>query len=111
MPAVSLSVAKLRDLNAALHKLPKDTNETHWVITDPGGKHAIACGVNLPITIEITGHVGYYCGGMNSQATIVISGNAGVGFTRAGSRVPMEWSALSTAVPLTERFVPFAVSI
>ena len=79
MPAVSLSVAKLRDLNAALHKLPKDTNETHWVITDPGGKHAIACGVNLPITIEIMGHVGYYCGGMNSQATIVINGNAGAG--------------------------------
>jgi glutamate synthase domain-containing protein 3 len=79
MPAVSLSVAKLRDLNAALHKLQKDTNETHWVITDPGGKHAIACGVNLPITIEIMGHVGYYCGGMNSQATIVINGNAGAG--------------------------------
>jgi methylamine---glutamate N-methyltransferase subunit B len=79
MPVVSLSAGKLRDLNAALHKLPKDTNETHWVVTDPGGKHAIACGVNLPITIEIAGHVGYYCAGMNSQATIIINGNAGAG--------------------------------
>jgi glutamate synthase domain-containing protein 3 len=79
MPTVDLSEAKLRDLNAALHKLPKDTNETHWIVTNPGGKHAIACGVNLPITIEIDGHVGYYCGGMNSEATIVVDGNAGPG--------------------------------
>jgi methylamine---glutamate N-methyltransferase subunit B len=48
MPTVDLSEVKLRDLNAALHKLPKDTNETHWVITNPSGKHAIACGVDLP---------------------------------------------------------------
>ena len=79
MPNVDLSESKLRDLNAALHHLPKDTNETHWVITNPGGKHAIACGVNLPVTIEIGGHVGYYCGGMNSRATIIINGNAGAG--------------------------------
>lgn len=79
MPTVDLSEAKLRDLNSALHKLPKDTNETHWLVTNPGGKHAIACGVSLPVTIEIEGHVGYYCGGMNSQATIVINGNAGAG--------------------------------
>ena len=72
-------MARSHLLNAALHQLPKDTNETHWVITNPGGKHAIACGVNLPVTIEIGGHVGYYCGGMNSQATIVINGNAGTG--------------------------------
>jgi methylamine---glutamate N-methyltransferase subunit B len=79
MPTVDLSEAKLRDLNAALHKLPKDTNETHWMVINPGGKHAIACGVNLPITIEIAGHVGYYCGGMNSHATIIVNGNAGPG--------------------------------
>jgi glutamate synthase domain-containing protein 3 len=79
MPNFDLSEVKLRDLNAALHKLPSDTNETHWMITNPGGKHAIACGMNLPITIEIAGHVGYYCGGMNSHATIVIDGNAGAG--------------------------------
>jgi hypothetical protein len=57
MPAVDLSEAQLRDLNAALHKLPKDTNETHWMVTNPVGKHSIACGVKLPITIEIAGHV------------------------------------------------------
>jgi methylamine---glutamate N-methyltransferase subunit B len=62
-----------------LHKLPKDTNETHWTILNPGGKHSIACGVDLPVTIEVAGHVGYYCGGMNCHATIIIDGNAGAG--------------------------------
>ena len=42
MPSVDLSEVKLRDLNAALHRLPKDTNETHWSILNPGGKHSIA---------------------------------------------------------------------
>jgi glutamate synthase domain-containing protein 3 len=31
------------------------------------------------VTIEVKGHVGYYCAGMNKQATIVVDGNAGVG--------------------------------
>jgi glutamate synthase domain-containing protein 3 len=79
MPSFDLSEVKLRELNAALHKLAADTNETHWVVSNPGGKHAIACGVDAPVTIEISGHVGYYCGGMNKHATIVISGNAGPG--------------------------------
>jgi glutamate synthase domain-containing protein 3 len=79
MPSFDLAEVKLRELNSALHKLPQDTNETHWIVTNPGGKHAIACGVNVPVTIEIAGHVGYYCGGMNKHATIVISGNAGPG--------------------------------
>jgi glutamate synthase domain-containing protein 3 len=79
MPSVDLSEVKLRDLNAALHKLPKDTNETHWAVLNPGGKHSIACGVDLPVTIKVAGHVGYYCGGMNCHATIIIDGNAGAG--------------------------------
>jgi methylamine---glutamate N-methyltransferase subunit B len=79
MPDVDLEEVPLRELNAALHKLPKDTNETHWVVRNPGGKHAIACGMALPVTIEVDGHVGYYCGGMNSDATILINGNAGAG--------------------------------
>ena len=29
--------------------------------------------------IEIEGHVGYYCGGMNKLATVIVSGNAGQG--------------------------------
>ncbi|MCC8962412.1 protein glxC [Bradyrhizobium sp. Pear76] len=79
MSNVDLGKAPLRELNAMLHALAPATNETHWIVTNPGGKHAIACGVDAPVTIDIEGHVGYYCGGMNKRATILVSGNAGVG--------------------------------
>ncbi|ODN69250.1 protein glxC [Methylobrevis pamukkalensis] len=79
MPNVDLSTTPLRDLNAALHALAADTNETHWVVENPAGRHAIAVGVDVPVQIEINGHVGYYCAGMNDAASIVVNGNAGVG--------------------------------
>ena len=79
MPNFDLARASLRELNATLHALASTTNETHWIVENPGGKHAIACGVDASVTIDIEGHVGYYCGGMNKRATIVVSGNAGVG--------------------------------
>ncbi|WNJ89634.1 protein glxC [Bosea sp. 685] len=79
MPVVDLATVPLRSLNADLHKLPQNTNETHWTIRNPGGKHALAVGLDAPVIVEIEGHVGYYCGGMNKEATIVVSGNAGVG--------------------------------
>jgi glutamate synthase domain-containing protein 3 len=79
MPAVDLAVTTKRDLNAALHALPADTNETHWTIANPEGAHALAAGVNAPITVEIAGHAGYYCAGMNQRATVIVHGNAGVG--------------------------------
>lgn len=79
MPTVDLATTPLRELNAALHRLGPDTNETHWQIRNPGGRHAIAVGLDAPVTVEIEGHVGYYCAGMNKHATVLIHGNAGVG--------------------------------
>jgi glutamate synthase domain-containing protein 3 len=79
MPAYDLSTSALRELNARLHALPDNTNETHWIVSNPGGKHALACGLDKPITVEIGGHVGYYCAGMNELATVIVDGNAGVG--------------------------------
>jgi glutamate synthase domain-containing protein 3 len=79
MPDVDLGVTPLRELNAALHRLRADTNERHWVVTHPAGRHAIAAGLDLPINVEIDGPVGYYCAGMNKLATVLIRGNAGTG--------------------------------
>ncbi len=79
MRTVDLSQTPLRDFNAALHRLHADTNETHWRVLNPRGQHAIAAGIDAPITVEIEGHVGYYCAGMNKAATIVLNGNAGQG--------------------------------
>ena len=79
MPVVDLALASVRDLNAALHALGPDTNETHWQVVNPRGLHAIAVGIDVPVTVEIDGHAGYYCAGMNKHACVIINGNAGVG--------------------------------
>ena len=79
MPIVDLASTPLRELNAALHRLASDTNETHWRVLNPRGCHAVAAGIDAPVTVEVEGHVGYYCAGMNKQATIIVHGNAGQG--------------------------------
>jgi glutamate synthase domain-containing protein 3 len=75
----NLEAEGVRALNQRLHSLPKDTNERSWRIKNPMGQHAIACGLTLPLHIEIDGHVGFYCGGMNKEAEILINGHAGPG--------------------------------
>ena len=77
MNEIDLKAVGVTVVNQKLYKVPKDTNERHWVIRNPMGQHAIACGVDAPLTIDIMGHVGFYCGGMNKQAEIVIDGHAG----------------------------------
>src|SRR6267142_3043612 len=79
MPTHDLNVTPVRAVNEALHGLPPDTNETFWQIDNPQGKHAIGVGIDAPVDVEINGHVGYYCGGMNKLASIRIHGNAGTG--------------------------------
>ncbi len=79
MPNVDLAVTPLRELNAALHRLRPDTNERHWVDRQPAGAHAVAAGLDAPVTVEINGPVGYYCAGMNKQATVIVHGSAGAG--------------------------------
>jgi glutamate synthase domain-containing protein 3 len=76
---VDLSVTSLRDMHATLHKLPPDTNQTLWKLINPRGRHAVAVGLNVPVTVAIEGHVGYYAAGMNQQARVIIDGNAGPG--------------------------------
>ncbi|MGE3149670.1 MAG: protein glxC [Pseudorhodoplanes sp.] len=79
MPDIDLTQSSLRNLNSALHKLKSDTNETYWRVLNPRGQHSVGVGIDAPVTVEIDGHVGYYCAGMNQQATIIINGNAGQG--------------------------------
>jgi len=79
LKTVDLSKTSVRKLNQTLHDLSAQTKHTHWRILEPRGAHAIACGLNLPVTVEIAGHAGYYCAGMNQLATVIIDGNTGVG--------------------------------
>jgi glutamate synthase domain-containing protein 3 len=75
---VDLAVTSLRELNAALHELPPDATG-RWRVLNPRGAHAVAVGIDAPLDVEIQGHVGYYCAGMNKQATVRVHGNCGVG--------------------------------
>jgi len=79
MATVDLARSPIRELNATLHELRPDTNETHWRVLNPRGQHSIAVGLDAPILVEVVGHVGYYGAGMNNQARIMIQGNAGQG--------------------------------
>lgn len=69
----------VRELNRFLHQEANALRDLHVVVRNPDGAHNLAVGVNAPVVVEIDGHAGYYCGGMNQHATIVVSGNAGPG--------------------------------
>jgi glutamate synthase domain-containing protein 3 len=79
METVDLAETTLRELNQKLHRLKPGTNELDWLVLNPKGHHSVAVGLDAPVHIEIKGSVGYYCGGMNKQATIVVEGSAGPG--------------------------------
>jgi glutamate synthase domain-containing protein 3 len=79
MQTFDLAKEGLRALNQALHALKGQTNMTAWEIINPKGAHAIAVGVDAPVEITVRGSTGYYCAGMNKQATIRIKGSAGPG--------------------------------
>lgn len=74
-----LDQMSLRELNQALHNLTPGSNETAWEVLNPKGSHSVAVGVDQPITIDVRGSVGYYCGGMNSGSAITVHGSAGPG--------------------------------
>jgi len=73
---VDLASTQLRDLNGRLHD---PAGRRRWRIVNPNGAHAVACGLDAEIEVEIEGHVGYYCAGMNKLATVHVNGNAGTG--------------------------------
>ncbi len=74
-----LEKQSVRDMNQALHDLNGTDNDSTWHIKNPKGRHAVAVGIDAPISITIEGHVGYYCAGMNKKATVTIQGNCGPG--------------------------------
>ena len=77
---VDLAVTPLRELNQRLHDLAGGAaGPRSWRVVNPNGAHAVACGLDAPIEVEILGHAGYYCAGMNKLATVRVRGNAGPG--------------------------------
>jgi methylamine---glutamate N-methyltransferase subunit B len=77
---VDLASIPLRELNQRFHDLAGGApGPRRWQVLNPNGAHAAACGLDAEIEVEIEGHVGYYCAGMNKLATVHVHGNAGPG--------------------------------
>ncbi|MDN3027495.1 glutamate synthase [Streptomyces sp. S.PB5] len=72
---IDLATTPVRELNQALHA----PEATAWRVLNPRGAHAVACGIREDLAVDIEGHVGYYCAGMNQRATVTVHGNAGTG--------------------------------
>ncbi|MGZ4192086.1 MAG: GltB/FmdC/FwdC-like GXGXG domain-containing protein [Solirubrobacteraceae bacterium] len=66
----------VRELNRRLHG-PEATGRIR--VVNPDGRHAVAVGLDADCEVEIEGHVGYYCAGMNTRSTVRVRGNCGVG--------------------------------
>jgi glutamate synthase domain-containing protein 3 len=69
----------LRDLNSALHRIGDAADEPVWEVVNPKGSHAVAAGVDKPVSIDIRGSVGYYCAGMNDGGDVTVHGSVGPG--------------------------------
>jgi glutamate synthase domain-containing protein 3 len=78
MKTYDLADQSVRELNQALHDLPRDANEEIAVL-NPNGAHAVACGIDAPVNVTIVGHTGYYSAGMHKLGQVTIEGNVGVG--------------------------------
>ena len=96
---IDLDEIGVRRLNERLHQITSDSADTRIRVKNPHGHHSIAVGANAPVTIEIEGHVGYYCAGMNKLADITVAGHAGVGLAEniMSGVVRVEGNASSSA--------------
>ena len=76
MSTIDLNKSSIRELN---EKLQNSSPGDKFTVNNTVGKHALSVGLTKNINVEINGHVGYYCAGMNQEALIKINGNAGPG--------------------------------
>jgi len=72
---LDLEALSVSEVNRALQAAEAGS----FVVTNPGGAHALACGLDAPVEVAIEGHCGYYAAGMNKEASVTIDGNAGTG--------------------------------
>lgn len=73
---IDLRETPVRELNGKLHET---ASPTHWRIVNPDGRHNVAVGIDAAHEVDVDGHAGYYCAGMNQRATVRVHGNCGVG--------------------------------
>ena len=74
-----LAAQKVRDLNHFLHQELAASGVGQVEVLNPGGRHAIAVGINHPVDVEVRGHGGYHLAGMNKFPAVTVHGNVGWG--------------------------------
>ncbi len=80
LEVLDLESTSVRDLNQRLHDIGRGApGPRRFRILNPSGAHALACGLDADLEVEIQGHVGYYCAGMNKHSTVRVHGNASTG--------------------------------
>ena len=100
LEVVDLETTSVRELNQRLHDLAGGApGPRRFRILNPSGAHALACGLDAEVEVEIEGHVGYYCAGMNKLATVRVHGNASTGIAEnlMSGRVVVEGNASQCA--------------
>ena len=79
MQTLDMATTPLREVNATLQAAKDQTNATEWEVLNPRGSHAVAVGLDGPISVTVRGSTGYYTAGMNKQAQVTVAGSAGPG--------------------------------
>lgn len=79
MTTLDMSNTPLREVNVTLQEAAKSQSNSAFEITNPRGSHAVAVGLDGPLSVTIKGSTGYYCAGMNKSATIRVEGSTGPG--------------------------------
>jgi methylamine---glutamate N-methyltransferase subunit B len=94
-----LASGSVRELNARLHAAVDPPPPARVRVLNPGGRHSLAVGLDADYEVEIEGHAGYYCAGMNQRASVHVHGNCGVGVAEnmMSGRVVVDGSASQSA--------------
>jgi len=72
---LDLNKKRLREINQILQNVGRGKNNRSFQVLNPQGQHAICAGLKDDIEISIKGHTGYYCAGMNQNASVTVHGN------------------------------------
>ncbi len=76
---LDMTATELREVNTTLQAAAKAQANAAYEIINPRGSHAMACGLDGPLSVTIKGSTGYYCAGMNKEAIVTVEGSAGPG--------------------------------
>ncbi|WP_172327140.1 protein GlxC [Mangrovicoccus sp. HB161399] len=79
MTVLDMAQVSLREVNETLQGAARAQANAAYEIVNPRGSHAVAVGLDGPLSVTVKGSTGYYCAGMNKDAAVTVEGSAGPG--------------------------------